>query len=433
VTRVGAWLPRAASVAPDRVAVETPRRSVTYAELDRLAALAAARLSGRGAGTGDRVAIALPPGLDFVVALHGCWRLGAVAVPVDVRLGPRERAAQTHGAALVLEEPLDEGSGPTEVALRDEHDLSEVAAVVHTSGSSGAPKPVELTFGNWLWSALGSAAALGLDREERWLCALPLSHVGGLSIVVRSAIYATTAVVHERFEADRVAAAAPRATLVSLVPTMLARVLDAGLSAPGALRCALVGGGPVPPALLERARAAELPLAQTYGLTEACSQVATSPIDEPETAGPPLACTRVEIASDGEIVVSGPTVAPAAGPRLATGDLGALDERGRLIPHGRKSDTIVTGGENVSPAEVEAVLEAHPAVAEAAVHARRDDEWGEAVVAKVVLRPGARADADAIRAHCRAGLAGFKVPKAVEVVAALPRTPAGKLRRGELR
>ena len=426
---VTAWLPRAAGAAPERPAVVTPARTLTYADLLGRADAAARRLAAAGAGPGDRVALVLAPGAAFAEALHGCWRLGAVAVPVDTRLGPAERAPQTAGA-LVVDAPLE---GPQAgVALRAEHDLSAVAAVVHTSGSSGAPRPVELTFGNWLWSALGSAVALGLHPCERWLCALPLSHVGGLSILVRSAIHATTAVVHERFEADRVAAALGDATLVSLVPTMLARVLDAGLGAAPGLRCALIGGGPVAPGLAARGAEAGLPLAQTFGLTEACSQVTASEIGEPSTAGPPLFCTRVEIAPGGEVLVRGPTVSPAASQPLRTGDLGALDDLGRLTVTGRRADTIVTGGENVSPAEVEAVLEAHPAVAEAAVFARADPEWGEAVVAAIVAREGMRADPDDLRAHCRSRLAGFKVPRAFETVVALPRTPSGKLRRAAL-
>jgi o-succinylbenzoate---CoA ligase len=159
----------------------------------------------------------------------------------------------------------------------------------------------------------------------------------------------------------------------------------------------------------------------TYGMTEACSQITTG--------GVPLFCTRVELASDGEILVSGPTVAPAADGILRTGDLGAWDGDGFLRITGRAADTIVSGGENVAPAEVEAVLEAHPAVAEAAVHARPDAEWGEAVVATVVLAGGMTATEEELRAHVRKRLAGFKVPKAVAFADALPRTPSGKLLR----
>ncbi len=157
-------------------------------------------------------------------------------------------------------------------------------------------------------------------------------------------------------------------TVVSLVPTTLARLLDAGLTNPPALRWALLGGAPLPPALIQRAAEASVPIAPSYGLTEACSQVAT--------AGVPLFCTKIDLQPDGEITVTGPTVSPDAGPRLHTGDLGAFDDDGLLQIVGRKADTIVTGGENVAPAELEAVLEAHPSVLEAAVISRPDDEWG---------------------------------------------------------
>src|SRR5213080_1141182 len=411
--RVEAWLRRAARRCPGRAAVN----ALTYAALDEAASAGARDLHARGGRPGDRVAIALAPGEDFAVALHAVWRLGASAVPVDLR----DREPRTAGARVVVDAPLTDGP---DAPLVFEHDIDEPAAIIHTSGSTGPPKPVELTFGNWLWSALGSGVALGVDPDERWLCALPLTHVGGLSIVVRSAIYATTALVHERWETGRVVHALRDAgvTLVSLVPTTLARALDAGLREPPALRTVLLGGAPIPPALAERARAAGVAVTETYGLTEACSQVTTG--------GPPLFCTRVRIAGDGEIVVSGPTV--AGGGELRTGDLGALDEHGHLRVTGRKADTIVTGGENVAPAEVEAVLAEHPAVAEAAVHARPDAEWGEAIVATVVLRAGASATAEELRAHAAGRLAPYKVPKAVAFADALPRTPSGKLVRRAL-
>jgi o-succinylbenzoate---CoA ligase len=416
---VDSWLPRAAARHPDRPAVNR----MTYGQLEREAARAARRLGGRGVRAGDRVGIELPPGDAFCVVLHACLLLGAVAVPIDTRLGPDERMAVAREVVTVVDGPLEDAEADVRLARR--HDLDAVAVVVHTSGSSGAPTPVELTYGNWLWSALGSAVALGLDPQERWLSALPLSHVGGLSIVLRSAICATTAIVQERFDAERVLYELMRpdgVTVVSLVPTTLQRLLDAGLRRPPALRWALLGGAPISAALLGRAAAAGVPVAPTYGLTEACSQVTTN--------GAPLFCTTVRLAADGEVLVSGPTVAPAAGPVLHTGDLGAWNADGVLHIAGRKADTIVTGGENVAPAEVEGVLESHPAVVEAAVHGREHAEWGEAVVATVVLR--ADASEDDLRAHCAARLAAFKVPKSIRFADALPRTRSGKLVRARL-
>src|SRR6478752_8345838 len=380
------WLPRAARRRPQARALG----ALTYAELDERVRRAAGAL---GARPGERVAIALPPGREFAVALHACLVSGAVAVPVDLRLPDPPLA----GATRVVDEPLRDGP-----PLRPRpHELNATAIVVHTSGTTSEPRAIELTFGNWLWSALGSGAALGTRPDDAWLCTLPLSHVGGLSILLRSVIYATAADLHERWDTERALAAIDAgATLVSVVSTTLARLLDAGLHAPPRLRCALVGGGPCPPALLERAAASGVAVAQTYGLTEACSQVTTArPGDTQPDAGPPLFCTRVWI-EDGEICVRSPTVAPQAGPVLRTGDLGALDGDGRLTVTGRRSETIVTGGENVAPTEVEGVLESHPAVAEALVEGRADPHWGEAIVARVVLRPGAEVGEIELREFC---------------------------------
>lgn len=405
---------------------------MTFAQLHARALTTAAGLDGVVAG--ERVAIALPPGDDFAVALHAIWLRGAVAVPHDLRLGEDERPDADH----VLSGYLPSGD-PATLRPVERHDLGAPAAVIQTSGTSGTPKPVALTFGNWLWSALGSATALRSSGPERWLCALPLSHVGGLSILVRAAISGGTAVVHERWDTQRVLgellSADAAITLVSVVPTTLTRLLDAGLQQPPTLRCALLGGAPASPELLRRAAAAGVPVSQTYGLTETCSQVTTQrPGETRADAGAPLFCTRVRIAADGEIHVRGLTVAGTdSHAELATGDLGRLDDEGRLAVVGRKADTIITGGENVAPAEVEAVLEAHPAVAEAAVLGAPDPEWGEAVHARVVLHSGSEVGAAQLQAHCASLLAGFKVPKAIRVVPTLPRTTSGKLRRADLR
>jgi O-succinylbenzoic acid--CoA ligase len=383
----------------------------------------------------------LAAGEDFVVALHACMLLGAIAVPVDLRLSATEQARISTGA-LLLEHPLRGASDGAAPHGEANYDLARTAVIIHTSGTSAAAKPIELTYGNFLWSALGSAVALGCDPKERWLCTLPLSHVGGLSILMRSTIYATTAIVHERFDTERVlhALAHEQITLVSLVSTTLTRLLDGALDRPPALRCALTGGGPVPEELIARASTAGVPVSQTYGLTEACSQVSTTPISALRAghagAGPPLFCTRVQIAEDKEILVKGPTVAPMAiGPDgwLHTGDQGHLSGEGVLRLTGRKADTIVSGGENVAPAEVEAVLESHPGVLEAAVIGRPDSHWGEVVTAVVVARERRTLDPTELRQHCARHLAPYKVPKLVLLSEdPLPRTASGKLLRRTL-
>jgi O-succinylbenzoic acid--CoA ligase len=374
-------------------------------------------------GPGERIALETEDRFEFSLALHTCLAGGAAAVPIDMRLSEDEGAIRRARASATTSH---EDVAPVTRTLH-----ADVATVMHTSGTTSTPKSVELTYGNWEANALGSAVALGLDPAERWLCPMPLTHVGGLSILIRSVIYATTAVLHERFDTQAVLAdlmdPARRITMVSLVPTMLARLLDAGLENPPALRWALLGGAPIPRALLERAERAAVPVAPTYGMTEGCSQLFTFGFALP---GVDLLLRGPEQ----EVLVRGPMVAPRALDAdgwLHTGDLGCVDDRGRLEIIGRKSNTIITGGENVAPEEVEAVLEDHPDVAEAAVIGRADREWGQAVVALVVPRDGT--DADALRTHCRDRLAAFKVPKQVEFVAALPRTPSGKLLRRELR
>jgi O-succinylbenzoic acid--CoA ligase len=258
---------------------------------------------------------------------------------------------------------------------------------------------------------------------------LPLFHVGGLAILIRSAIYATTAVVHERFEAERVNAGleAGEATLVSLVPTMLLRMREAGLGAAPALRAALLGGGPVPDELLGWAREVGLPVVPVYGMTETASQVVAG------VPGAPLPGVELAVSDAGEVLIRGPMVARAALAAdgwLRTGDSGRLDAQGRLVLEGRLKEMILTGGENVSPTEVEEALLSHPGVADAAVVGLPDAEWGEAVTAFVVLRKPAAEEE--LLDHCRTRLASYKLPRRIEQVAALPRNRAGKLLRDEI-
>ncbi len=427
------WLSRAARIHGARTALRTADGAqTTYAELYDRARTVAAALQARRVAPGDHVALALPSA-DLVVALHACLLLGVVAVPIDLRLTEAEQAVRTAHASLILD-ALPTANGPGGGPARGPRsiDPDTTATLMFTSGTTAGPKPVALSYDNWLWNALGSALALGLDPDETWLCPMPLAHVGGLSIQIRSAVYGTTVLLHERYDTERALNAlmdpAERVTLVSLVPTMLARLLDAGLEQPPALRRVLLGGGPIAPALLARAREARVNVSPSYGMTEACSQIATD--------GVALLGTELKLAPDGEVLVRGRTVAAAAldpDGWLHTGDLGAFDDAGRLVIAGRKADTIVSGGENVVPAEVESVLLEHPGVADAAVFGRADPEWGEAVVAQVVLADGAEVEPDALRAHCVARLAAFKVPKRFEPVSGVPRGVTGKLLRRELR
>jgi O-succinylbenzoic acid--CoA ligase len=436
------WLAQRSQSCPERTALVADGSEVTYAELEAEATWVARRLIAHGVRRGSTVAMTMHPRREQVVMVHALMKVGAILLPLGPRLSVEERAA-----VIAAEEPavdLDDAGELTQteadLPLLGEHDMDDIASRVMTSGSSGTPEPIGLTYGNFLWSAVASAFNIGVEPEDRWLCCLPLSHIAGLGIVMRSVIYGTTAVVHDGFDVDRVAESLgrDRISVVSLVATQLARLLEAGadLSGPRAL---LIGGGPVPEDALEEALGRGATVVQTYGLTETCSQVTTlAPADARRklgSAGRPLLTTHLRI-QDGEILVQGPTVAPGradADGWLHTGDLGRIDEEGFLYVEDRMDDLIVTGGENVVPAEVEKVLLRHPEVADAAVVGREDPEWQQAVTAIVVLQDGSEVSPDELRRHCAESLAGYKVPKRVELAAALPRTPSGKLMRRALR
>ncbi len=436
------WLAQRSQSCPERTALAADGVEVSYAELEAESTWVARRLAAQGLRRGSLAALTMHPSREQVVLIHALMKVGAVLLPLSPRLSVAERAT-----VIAAEEPTIDLGDPGELTqseadlpLLGEHDMDEAVARVLTSGSTGAPCPVGLSYGNFLWSAVGSAFNIGVEPDDRWLCCVPLNHVSGLSIAMRSVIYGTTTVLHDGFEAEVVAAALDegRITVMSLVTTMLTRLLEAGADLSGP-RAILVGGGPVPEEPLEEAIGRGATVVQTYGLTETCSQVTTLAPSEARrklgSAGRPLLTTHLRI-QDGEILVQGPTVASGCADSdgwLHTGDLGRIDEEGFLYVEDRIDDMIFSGGENIVPAEVEKVLLRHPEVADAAVIGREDPEWQQAVTAVVVLESGSEATPDQLRRHCAEALASFKVPKRVELAAALPRTPSGKLMRRALR
>ncbi len=312
----------------------------------------------------------------------------------------------------------------------------EPALILFTSGTTGAPKAARLARDNLEASARAANEVLQVGASSRFLCVLPLFHVGGLGIVFRCQLAGATVVLHERFDAGAVARELRQgATHASLVASTLARVLDQGGAFPPAI--VAVGGGPVPRGLLERSRAAGLRVVQTWGMTETCSMATCERPDDADgsSAGPALPGFDVRIGSDSEIVVRGPAVMrgylghePLRGGFFRTGDLGSLDDRGRLVVHARRTDLIVSGGENVYPAEVEAALLTHPAVRETAVLPASDEKWGQVGVAYVVTS----APEDELREFLRGRIAAYKVPARFVRMTELPRNAGGKVDRIKL-
>ncbi len=479
------WVAQRSRSHPHHPAIEFDGRRLTYAELDSRVAGAASALVDIGNERGEPVAVLMGNGVDFAVFAHAVPRSGAAFMPLNARLtvdelawqlgdagvrtmvvdgehSPAGREAAAASGATVVDAADARWSSSGEASGAGAFEPSRVHSVIFTSGTSGRPNGVLLTYGNFQASADASAANLGVEPDDRWLACMPLFHVGGLSILLRSAIYGTAAVVHERFEAAAVNRALREdgITLLSVVPTMLERMLEAdGEPFPPSVRAALVGGAPVARALLETALGRGLPVLQTYGLTEAASQVSTLSAGDAlrrlGSAGLPLRDTALRIEAEGrpastgeagEIIVSGPAVSPGylgdpaatAGALrdgwLHTGDLGYVDEDGYLYVTDRRDDLIVTGGENVSPAEVESALLAHSAVAECAVVGLPDREWGAVVAAVIVPAGGCAVDGAALEAHLRERLAGYKLPRRFVLSAEpLPRTATGKLLRRVVR
>ena len=415
------------SAPPEANAVICGEQRLTYRQLDSLAA----RWHGRLAGHARAWACA-DGSPELIALIHGAARAGTALALLSTRLAAPEREAliaALAGAPDALQ--LPDGPAPADPRL----DPEAVHTLLFTSGTTGRPKAAQLTIGNHQANARASNELLGIEAQSRFVCCLPLFHVGGVAIAVRCALAGAAVLLHPRFDPKAVARDLREgATHASLVSATLARVLDEGGSFPGNI--VLVGGGPVPNALLDKARRAGLRVLQTYGLTEASSQVSCERLEDADgaTAGPPLPGVELKI-EGGEILVRGPTVmrgylhAPELQGFFRTGDLGELDARGRLIVHARRDDLILSGGENVYPAEVEAALLFHPAIAEAAVVPREDAQWGQVGAAFVVARepPGDLA------AFLRERLAAYKLPRSFEELPALPRLASGKVDRRALR
>lgn len=334
----------------------------------------------------DAYFLVAKPNLGTVATIYAAFEVGATCVLLHHRSTPAEQAAQL---ALCSELDADPGQGGARVVL-------------FTSGSMGRAKGVVLPHTAFAASASASAANLGWRDGDRWLCCLPLAHVGGLSILMRCLAARRTAVldVGASFDPTRIAACIEleRITLVSLVPTMLARLLDDGWRPPAHLRAVLLGGAAAPPALLARAAERGVPVLATYGMTETCAQISTQPYRTPPASdgriGPPLPGAELRI-RDGRIQARGPMLferylgAPTPIDEAGwfdTGDCGEIDADGVLRVLGRADDTIITGGENVHPDEIEPALIEHPSIAAACVFGIDDDTWGQIIGAAVLCR-----------------------------------------------
>jgi O-succinylbenzoic acid--CoA ligase len=413
----------AAIEAGDRIALSTAGVSYSYAALAARTAQAIDRIADRGSD-GRPVPLVAAPTIDAIAGLFALIELGRPALLLHPRAPEVERARAVENLV-----PLA--------------DPSTTLAIVATAGSTGVPKGVCLPRRAFLASAEASARRLGWRDDDRWLCALSFAHVGGLSILTRCLIARRTVVLAERsFRPAELVRCLDenRVTLLSLVPAQLRALVEEDLAPPPSLRAILVGGAAASPDLLARAAARAWPVRATYGLSEACSQVATArPGDPFDTCGPPLEGVGLRIATDGTVEVAGPTLTSGYYPPnlhappfasdgwLRTGDLGELDAKGRLRVLGRRDQVIVTGGEKVHPVEIEQALERCPGIASACAFSLPDDRFG-ALVAAALVAPTPPADSQ-LRAHLDRELAPWKRPRKIAYLPSLPTTAAGKIDR----
>ncbi|MDJ0498174.1 MAG: AMP-binding protein [Acidimicrobiia bacterium] len=441
------WLATAAVATPDAVAlVEDDGTRVTYAELDDLAARAVGQLH-QAFGLAPTGLMGFAPfrvQRRVLAGMWATWRLGAAVMVADphspMLIGGADGIRTKWGIPELIAdlEIFGEPSRPPTAPGR-----GQLHTVLLTSGSGGSPRPVRLTHGNVAAAVAASSERLGNSGADRWLLNLPLHHIGGLSVLWRSAWAGGTVVVHDSFDATRAAKAMKHGgvTVASLVPTMLHRILEADPGPYEGMKAVLLGGAAASVSLVERALDAGLPVLQTYGMTETCSQATTvepgAARESIGTAGTPLRGMSVTIDGQGlgEILVDGPAVSPGylgepdrTGPHR-TGDVGSIDAEGRLVVKGRIDDMIVTGGENVYPAAVAEVIGRHPVVKRVEVVGVPDPEWGNLVGAVLV------ADADAIQEieeWARLQLARHEVPKRWVFVTEMPLLENGKVDRGRV-
>ena len=470
------WLMQRSYLTPNRVALSFQNKEWTFKELHLEAMCIAEQLASLQLRSGDRVAILSPSTPELIMMIYSCMHMQLEIVLLNGRLSVPELTYQIDDAqvkAILVHEREQERlqaderiimfntvftAAKTPIQMATEWDDAATISIMYTSGTTGFPKGVRQTVQNHSVSAISSALNLGIKEDDVWLCAVPIFHISGFSILMRSLLYGMTVRLYEKFDEAICAQEIAKGTVtkISVVAAMLERILtymeEHGLVASPRFTTVLLGGGPVPVEYLVRAAKLHLPVAQTYGMTETASQTTTlsneDAIRKIGSAGKPLFFNQIKIdgatkpKEEGEICIRGPHVTPGYIGKfterastqdgwLKTGDIGYLDEEGYLYVIDRRSDLIISGGENIYPAEIEKILAAHPAVKEAGICGIEDQTWGQVPIAFVVLKK--QLTEDELIDFCKTQLATYKLPKRIYFVNELPRSGSNKLLRRKLK
>ncbi|MGM8216521.1 o-succinylbenzoate--CoA ligase [Bacillaceae bacterium W0354] len=477
------WLDKRAFLTPDIEAIVlTDGTTYTFQQLQKHAKSFAHYLKENGVKKGDHIGLLSKNSYEMVVTIHALHYIGAVTCLLNTRLKAEELLFQIKDGEMTtiifhpeLSEKVEQltakqsirsmnlSSFPynliTDEQWLEEFNLEDLSHIIYTSGTTGKPKGVMLTYGNHWWSATASALNLGLHESDRWLLCLPMFHVGGLSILYRSVIYGMPIHLHEKFDLELVHDDIMNrgVSIVSVVTLMLEQLVERleNEHYPETLRCMLLGGGPAPKHLLENCRDKSIPVFQTYGMTETASQFCTldgkNMLKKIGSAGKPLFPGQLKIVENGQecpagtvgdIIVKGPSITKGYWKRpdanmktleagwLKTGDLGYIDEDGFLFVVDRRKDLIISGGENIYPAEIESVLKSIQGIKDAGVVGKNDGKWGQVPVAFVILEE--KKTASEIISACKNVLANYKVPREIFFTKELPRNASKKLMRHQL-
>ncbi len=455
------WLDEANCIYPKKIAVIFNNEVLTYESLYNKSIEMARKLVNIGVKKGSHIGIYMENRLEFIYLIHALNKLEAVMIPFNIKLKDTELSNQINHVnpdIIISDKKIGEVKtislkklskvDAVNVEFKDFVDLSLSQGIIFTSGTTGTPKGVILSNNNHFSSAQSSAKVLGVEDRDVWLNCIPLYHVGGLEIVFRSCIYKIAFVLHQEFDEESIIDSIykRKVSLISLVPTMLKRLIDNNSLIDTKLRCMLIGGAKCPQDLVERAIKLNLPLALTYGMTEATSQVATSFNQvalKPLSVGPPLPGTEIRIVKKendiGEIEVKGSNISQGYYKQgklnkeifvdgfFKTGDVGYIDPDGDLFVLQRRVDLILTGGENVIPSEVEDIIKSHKLVFDCLVFGIDDGHWGQ-IVSVVVVADNSLQKSELI-IYCKKRIANYKVPKNYFKVKNLPVSESGKFDR----
>jgi len=451
-----------------------------YEEFRKKVLSTAGILSAMGLGDKDNIAIIGNSDVDFIINILALWQIKAVPVLVSPRLTNNEITEQIimsdckvilnnktkktidlTSDIKILSYPLDKKLKPGDIESDKELNPDDTAVIIFTSGASGSSKGVELSFNNLLQSARISDKVIHHNKEDRWLASLPFYHVGGFSIISRSLLFGTPIVIPDSLQIQDIAEVMENfsPTLCSFVPTQLKRMLVADILPNNELRRTLLGGGFIDQRLVFDAISDGWNIIKVYGSTETSSFVTSISdeeiYDKPRSVGTAVKPNQIMIVNEnrfqipwgeiGEIAVSSPAVMKGyynddeetekkiEDGFYFTGDIGYVDAEGCLFIESRRTDLIITGGENVNPNEVENRLVEHPEISDAAVFPLKDDDWGEIVAAAIVLENKKNSvELDDIQEFVKNDLAGFKIPKKIFIEKELPRNELGKILRTKL-